>query len=122
MTAMKSHVQVLISLLFTGTLLTAGTAVASEIYHWIDEDGNDHFSNIPAPEAENEVISITSINLYTETQQPSDQQNSENRQNSGNQVSNQNQQQSRPPMQEGSSSGDSGSQEQGMMPPPMMEQ
>ncbi|TCS43128.1 DUF4124 domain-containing protein [Reinekea marinisedimentorum] len=92
------------------------------IYHWVDAEGNDHFSNVPAPEAENDVVDVSHINLYTDTTETSSEQPSgQNQQTSMNRSNSQ--QQGQPPMQQGGGMSESGSETEGMMPPPpdMME-
>lgn len=110
---MKSFTLALLSL-----LLSATVCAGSKIYQWIDDEGNVHFSNIPAAEVQTEEVDLPDINLYTPTEQVENQQDSQGQRNvlsTGN-----SQQQSGPPMQMGSGPGGSGQQGQGMMMPPGM--
>lgn len=121
---MKLHAFALSSL-----LLTSLANAEITVYHWVDEDGNSHFSNIPQPQLQSEELSIPDINLYTDnTPEQSSEGGPEQRGNQMQQGMGGGDQQGRPPMQQGgnSSGGESmggDMQGEGMMPPPpeMME-
>jgi len=60
MTAMSVSVRRLALLAAVAVLVAAGSAGAATIYKWIDEDGNVHYGDRPAPDGSSERLAIAS--------------------------------------------------------------